>query len=185
MIRRLAFGIAVALLVAGTVAFAQDQGRTDKFEFSFAVPNQFIGACGPYQVVARYEVAVVVVARRDKNGDLVQSISSYRTIAPTLYFLADYSDPPVRVNDNTVIGVPGEVEIDRYVVAENQVHAQGAIFQATVPGYGRVFSQTGNALLDMSTNPLTVLTHRYHNQYWDHDVAVMCSYLLNGSAPRE
>jgi hypothetical protein len=185
MVRRLAFGIAVGLLVAGTVTFAQGQDRTDKFEFSFAVPNQFIGACGPYQVVARYEIAVVVMDRRDKNGDLVQEISSWRTIAPTLYFLADYSDPPVRVNDNTVLGVPGESEIDRYVAAENQIHAQGAIFQATVPGYGRVFSQTGNILLDMSTSPLTVLTHRHHNQYWDHDVAVVCAYLLNGSGPRE
>jgi len=184
MMRRLVLAIAVALLVAGTVAFAQNQGRTDKFEFTIAVPNQFIGVCAPYQVVTRYEVAVVVMDRRDKNGDLVQEIASYRTITPSLYFLADYSDPPVRVNDNTVMGVPGEVEIDRYVVAENQTHAQGAIFQATIPGYGRVFSQTGNTLLDMSTNPLTVLTHRHHNQYWDQDVAVVCAYLLNGSAPR-
>ena len=50
------------------------------------------------------------------------------------------------------MGVPGETEIDHVDFVKGIFKGQGSIFQVTVPGYGRLFSETGHQVADLAYN---------------------------------
>jgi hypothetical protein len=177
MMRRCVLGVAIAVLIAGSVVFAQQQGRMDKYEFIIVQPLQLIGPCGDAAIFTKYEVAVTVMDRYDKRNNLVQEILQARTIEPEIYWVGDpvtYTQVP---NTKMVMGVAGETEIDRLDYVTGIGYGQGSIFQVTVPGYGRIFSETGHMVIDNNTNPITILFNRGHNQLWEQDVAALCDYL--------
>jgi hypothetical protein len=178
MMRRCVLGIAIAVLIAGGVTFAQQQGRMDKFDFTFAVPHQPMGPCGDAVIYGTYEIDGKEMDRYDKRGQLIQAVAQYRTVQPTIYWLGTPDPGFERIpNTNVVMGVAGEVEIDRLDFATGRLYAQGSIFQATVPGYGRIFSETGHGVMDMNATPWANLVNRGHNDYWEQDLAALCDYL--------
>ena len=173
--RRCVLGVAIAVLIAGSVVFAQQQGRMDKYEFTVAAPHSLIGPCGDAAIFTKYEVAITVMDRYDKRGNLIQEILQARTVEPSIYYLGDPITYVQIPNTKVVMGVPGETEIDRVDVVAGMLYAQGSIFQVTVPGYGRIFSETGHGVA--ITSPFTILVNRGHNDYWEQDVAALCDYL--------
>jgi hypothetical protein len=177
MMRRCVLGVAIAILIAGGVTFAQDQGRTARYEFTAAAEHQLIGPCGDYAIFAKYEVAVSVMDRYDKRNNLVQEILQARTIAPEVYWVGDPETFVAVPNTSEVTGVAGETEIDRIDFATGMAYGQGSIFQVTVPGYGRIFSETGHMATAL-TSPFTLLFNRGHNQLWEQDVVALCDYLM-------
>ena len=179
MMRRCVLGVAIAVLIAGGVTFAQQQGRTDKYDFNFSVPEQEMGPCGSAFVYATYEIEGKETSRSDKLDQPIQVITQYRTVKPTIYWLGTAGGDRVP-GTRVAMGVAGEVEIDRLDVATGIVYAQGSIFQVTVPGHGRLFSETGHMALDSNstTHPWTALLNRGHNEYWEKDLAALCNYLM-------
>lgn len=171
---RIVITIAVAILLAGTVGFAQGQGRTERSEGTFAVQGQVMGPCGPAFVLAQYAIAWKRIDRYDKNQDPVESIIQNNPIGSSLYYLGNDGDPAPS-NAKVVIGVPKEMENVRVDWVNNIIYDQGDIFHATVPGYGTIFAAIGHAAFDMSTEPWTTL--RSTPKYWG-DVAALCDYLM-------
>ena len=57
-------------------------------------------------------------------------------------------------------------------------HGKGPSVMVTVPGYGRIFAETGNFSFDMTT--WQMVYNRGHNQYFSGnpaDLAALCNYL--------
>ena len=174
MMRRLLVGVAIALLVAGSVAFAQDQGRTVKYEYTIGW-GTVIGPCGDAVILSGADLKITWIDRYDQDGTLIQSVINIRTASPAVYFLAESPDTPEPLNDRRVMGVPGEVQTERIVYAENRAYVQGSIFQATVPHYGRIFSETGHTALELPF--WTPLSDSGHDDSYTQDFAALCAYL--------
>jgi hypothetical protein len=181
MLHRCVRAVAIAILVAGGVTFAQDQGKqglTTKIEYTVDVPNEEIGPCGGAVIIGRHRAAATEIYRY-AEGDSehpVEMIGHYRAIEPSLYFLDDpstegYAQIP---GTRTVMGVPGQNETDRIDFVKMMIYGQGNLKQVTVPGYGRIFSETGHIYTDFAWS---FLINRGHNDLYDQDVAALCDYL--------
>jgi len=180
MTRRCLLGLTIALLLAGSVAFAQDHGRTVKSEFTFGWTGAPFGPCGDGVILNSAEIMITEIARFDQDGTLVQSVLNIRTLGSSIYYLAESPENPEPLNDKVVMGVPGEMQTERLVFAENRAYIQGSIFQATVPGYGRIFSETGHTVFDVHSWTPTdwaPLSSTGHNDFADGDLAALCAYL--------
>jgi hypothetical protein len=171
---RIVSNVAVAVLLAGTVGLAQEQGRVVMSEDSLAVVGQVMGSCGPASVVAQYTVTWKQFDRYDKNGVLVETIFHNSAVGSSLYYLGDEGDPAPS-DAKVVIGVPKEPEIVRIDWVKNILSDQGDIFHVTVPGYGTIFAAVGHAVYDMSTDPWTTL---HSTPQYAGDVAALCDYLM-------
>jgi hypothetical protein len=172
---RIAVAIVIAVALAGTIGFAQGQGRVEHWEETFTVDGQFMGPCGDFVILSRYSAHAAYTDLYAKDGQLVQTIARVQGMGRSVYFLAESVDNKVPLNDKVVMGVPHETEVDRWEYLENLIYVKGSIFQATLPHYGRIFSQTGLVVLDMTT--FEPLFTSGHNQYLEQDVAALCDYL--------
>ena len=171
---RIVITVAVAVLLAGTIGFAQEQGRTERSEGTFAVQGQVMGPCGSASVLAQYTIAWKQIDRYDKSQVLVESIIQNKPIGSSLYYLG--SEGEAAPSDaKVVIGVPKEMENVRVDWVKNIIYDQGDIFHVTVPGYGTIFAQVGHAAYDMNTDPWTTL---HSSTQYDGDVAALCDYLM-------
>jgi hypothetical protein len=170
---RIVITVAVAVLLAGTVGFAQEPGRTERSEGTFAVQGQVMGPCGATWVVAQYAIAWKQMDRYDEDGVLVQSVLQNNPIGSSLYYLGNEGDP-APPDGKLVVGLPAEVENVRVDWVNSTIYDRGNIFHVTVPGYGTIFSAVGQAVFDMGTDPWTVM----HStpKYWG-DLAALCDYL--------
>jgi hypothetical protein len=166
--KRSVFAVVVVLLLMSSVAFSQDNRRTEKFAFPIAVAGQFIGQCNDFQVLTDYTVLITGTDRYDKSGQFVQEILKARLMGESRYYNS--------TNDaKEVLGGPGEVENDRWNAAQGLVYVTGLIFKVRVPGYGLIFAETGRAVLDLNTGEWGF--NSGHNQWVDGDVAALCNYL--------
>lgn len=167
--------VAIALLVAGSVAFAQQQGRTERIELSLPESNWFVGACSPtVDVFVKAALQVRVTLYYDESGNVVLKELDKVKPGPTVLFLGDH-ETQEPINDNTVKGSPGQNENDRYIFADDRDYITGIPFKVVVPGLGRVYSDPGRMVWAISTN--TLLAYSGWNGNSASDIAALCDYL--------
>lgn len=172
---KLRIAITVAVLLAGTIGFAQEQGRVVKSEDSLPVVGQVMGACGPeISVVAQYTVTWKQFDRYDKGGVLVETIYHNSAIGRTRFYLGNEGQTPPD-DAKVVLGVPKEPEVVRIDWVKNLIYDQGNVFHVTVPGHGSIYAAVGHAVFDMSTDPWTVL---HSTPRFSGDVTALCDYLM-------
>ena len=181
--RRCVLGVAIAILIAGGMTFAQEQGKgqqglMQKVEYVWEQPGLVIGPCGNAVIVTRFRVAATEIYHYAKGDSInpVSLVASYRSIEPSLYYLGNASSEkhePIP-GTKTAMGVPGETEIDHVDFVKGIFKGQGSIFQVTVPGYGRLFSETGHQVADLAYN---WLSNRGQNDFWEQHLEPLCDYL--------
>jgi hypothetical protein len=175
MMRRCVLAIAVSILIAASVTFAQEQGRQQKIDSTWATSNMFLGPCDANTAVfAAFEVAITQILHKDKEGHVISETQEIRTIKPSIYFLGDSSSTPIP-NTKVAMGNPSEVQINQLDYVKMVFTSRGSIYQVTVPRYGRLFSETGLTVWDPAT--FAPLVNRGHNDSTEQDVAALCDYL--------
>jgi len=170
MLRRCVLMAAIAILITGGTAFAQNQGRTVKVEATNEA-RWSVGQCGTAEIVQWSNISMQETLRYDKSGRLVEELYHYKAIRPSIYYLSDPSDLLVPIpNTKSLMGSAGQNETDRHDVINDLWYGSGNLLQITVPGYGRIFTENGH----MGGYPFV---NRGHNNLLEADVAALCDYL--------
>jgi hypothetical protein len=160
--------VAVILLLMSSVAFSQDNRRTEKFSIPVTVTASLVGQCGNFDVLSDWVALLSGTVLYDKSGVAVQTIQHYRLIGESIYY--NSANPAKAVN-----GGPAEHELDKIDVTTGIVYVSGLSFKIRVPGYGLIFAETGRYIFDENTGQ--VLFNSGHNQFLDQDLAALCNYL--------
>ena len=176
MTRRFPVAVVVAVLLAGTIAFAQGQGRVEKRTWNPLTGTFFLGACDGFEIWEDVAQTNTYIDRYDASGTLVQSI------VHAVFFSDRFYNS---VNGNEVYAVGGERQNNRffdqpvygpdgYTPAEGVQQGMGPMYQITVPGYGKVLGQSGMYIYDYRTGKF--VSHG-PSQVNDGDLAALCDYL--------
>jgi len=168
---RIIFAVAVAVILAGTIGFAQGQGRIEKFGIGPEASVGFkVGHCadGNFDVLTDYVFLITGTNRYDKSGQFVTDRFQLKVIGESVYY--NSSDPA-----KSLPGGPGEVENHRTDPKTGLGFGAGLSFKVRIPGYGLVFAETGRFASDYSTGEYVFQSG--HNQFADQDLAALCKYL--------
>jgi hypothetical protein len=168
MKQRSVVAVAVILLLMSSVAFSQDNRRTEKFAIPLTEVGIVVGHCGNFDVLNDYAALLSGTIVFDKSGVAVQMIQHYRLIGEDIYY---NSTNPAK----SVLGGPAEHELDRLDMTTGIVYVSGPSFRVRVPGYGVIFAETGHLVFDENTGQ--VLFNSGHNQFYGQDLDALCSYL--------
>jgi hypothetical protein len=165
---RMIVAVAVAVVLAGTIAFAQ-QGRVVESTGTSGISEWQVVSClddngNPFDVMETYEETWRDMTRYGKDGNLDQIIRTYRY--PTdLYWNS--------VTEKSLIAGPGQGSEVRFTY-ENGVlvnlFASGGLVRVNVPGYGHIFIETGHTMWDANHQ---LIWNTGHNQYRDWDPAAL------------
>jgi len=155
--------------VALSVAISGWAAPPNKVKFAGDFIGDFVGDCGTFYVLNDVAFEGFFIEHFDKNGNLV-FISQHFDFGNSIYYRSD--DPTV-----FLVGIPGEVANERYIVTGNtpRVIIAGLPYQVTVPGHGVVFHQVGRIILDLETGE--VLFQAGPNDFVGQDVAALCAAL--------
>ena len=173
---RFVAAVAIALLVAGTVAIAQQQGRTERFQVSIPESNWFVGVCSPtVDVFLSAAIEVRVTLFYDKSGNVVLKELDKVNPGPAMFFLGDPETQAQIAGTKTVKGSPGQTENDRYIFADDVDYITGIPFKIVVPSLGRIYSFAGRSVWVISTGAL--VDYSAGNGNAASDVTGLCDYL--------
>jgi hypothetical protein len=154
--RRCVLGVAIAILVAGSVVFVQAQGRaiqsrwTEQVVGSVFVDCQTLGV-GDFQVLNDYTASHHVMLLLDKDGALTQGIQNIT------YPVDEYYNSKDTTRSKVLYGGPGENWEYRALFENGEMVSykiSGNLWKIRVPGYGVVFAGQGRAVYewDPATN---------------------------------
>lgn len=164
--RRCVLGVALALLVAGGVLLAQ--GKPTRDLLLYEVRDNVVADCDGFQVLGDYDILYRVTYRTDKAGNLTKEFDrGFLSGGPAVYRNSLDSS-------KTVTGIPKEHEIDLWDYENGLFTGRGPTYLITVPGYGRIFAETGRYVFDLNTGDL--LFNSGQNQGFDGSAA-LCDYL--------
>jgi hypothetical protein len=171
MKKRIVVAVAIALLVAGSVTFAQQQGRAETYRFTLTETAMPLGSCGDFNIVWDDVVSIHGVLKFDKNGDPVKRVEILKIIGQAVYY--NSSNP-----DKFILGGPGEGMPATYMYEDGVptlILFKGLLWKVMLKGYGHILMETGYQEIDLQTGELLVATG--HNQVQDQDLAALCDYL--------
>jgi hypothetical protein len=157
--------LAFILLLMSSVAFGQNNGRTEKFAIPVTGTGIFVGSCGNFDVFTDFAALISGTVVYDKSGAIMQTIQHYRLIGESIYY---NSANPAK----SVLGGPAEHELEKI---DATASFSGPSFRIRVPGYGPIFYETGHGVVDLTTGQF--LFNSGHNQFVDQDLAALCNYL--------
>jgi len=168
MARRLLLGVLVAFAVAGTVAFAQGQGRTLHEESTETWEGVLVSGCiddygNTFDVYNAYTAEARDTTIYDKTGAIKQAVRSVRFLSDE-YWNGD-------VPKNRLYGKPGERNEIRFTYENGElvlIQQSGGMMRVIVPGYGPIYIETGHARI---TPTFEVIFNSGHNHFWDGDPA--------------
>jgi hypothetical protein len=173
--RRFPVAVVVAVLLAGTIAFAQGKGRVVKWTWGPLTGTFFVGACEGFQIWEDVAQTNTYIDRYDASGTLVQSIVHADFFSDRFYNNS--------VDGNEVYAVGGERQNNRVfdqpvydgaTPVEGVQQGMGPMYQITVPGYGKILGQSGMYVYDYRTG--NFVSHG-PSQVNDGDLAALCDYL--------
>jgi hypothetical protein len=171
MMRRCVIGVGIAILIAGSVTFAQTQGRTEHYSIGPIADQGYpVGHCadGDFDVLTDYVFLMTGVVRYDKSGQPVADRYQFKLLGESVYY--NSTDP-----EKSVPGGPGEVENKRLDPKTGYWAGSGLSFKIRIPGYGLIFAETGHFVYDASAGEFVFQSG--HNQFADQDLAALCDYL--------
>jgi hypothetical protein len=160
--------VTVVLLLMSSVAFSQDNRRTEKFSIPVTQTGVLVGQCGNFDVLNDFTALVSGTIVYDKSGVAVQTIEHVRVIGESIYY---NSANPTK----SVLGGPGEGEMHRIDGTTGIVYISGPSWKIRISGYGLIFAETGHVVFDETTGQ--IFFNSGHNQFLDQDLAAVCNYL--------
>jgi len=171
MMRRCALGVAIAILIAGSVTFAQTQGRTEHYSIGPIADQGYpVGHCadGDFDVLTDYVFLMTGMVRYDKSGQPVADRYQFKVLGESVYYNS-------RNAQKSVAGGPGEVENKRLDPKTGFWSGSGVSFKIRIPGCGLIFAETGHFVYDPGTGKF--LFNSGHNQMIGADLEALCDYL--------
>ena len=162
----------VALLIPD-LGVAKGGSRVEKYSVGPITMTMDIVGCEGFDVKSTFTFEISGALHFDADGTLFMDILHLKPVGRGLYF--NSTDP-----NKTVLGSPAEREFDRTVYVDGElsvVNIHGPTFMITVPGHGRIFSETGTLVLDYSTGNPVITFSSGLNQFYDQDGAALCNYL--------
>jgi hypothetical protein len=171
--------VAVAVVLAGGVAFTQGQGRVVQDRYPFEVRGDVIANCadygvGDFQILADYEAEIHDATLLGKDGLPVQLVENFK-VKWSVYYSPE--------TGKSINGGPGESQQMR-MLFENGVPVShrwsGAVFKVVVPGYGPTLLETGRArwIWDATGTAHWLDTNSGHNDWVDRDLTALCEYMM-------
>jgi hypothetical protein len=160
--------VAVAVMLAGTMGFAQGQGRVVHTPFEETWEGVFVEGClddygGTFDVMNHFEASWNTTTIYNKKGEIAQVI---RTVKFTRDIFWN------SVTEKSLTGGPGERNELRWTY-ENGVavlmQQSGPLIRINLRGYGPIYIETGHARVDPNT--YEVYFNSGWNHYWDGDPA--------------
>ena len=169
---RFAVAIAVAVVVAGTLGFAQEQRQViqERYPESETI---WLTYCDAYSLLYEYDADVHELRSTDKDGNVTRIRNIHTNEA--MFYLYDGNHPSDR--SIFLMAAPGVTQTERVtnLGAANEVYTiTGDPARVNIPGYGLFFAQTGKTVFD-----LTGETHRGHNDFFGGNYGPICGYLLS------
>jgi hypothetical protein len=156
MMRRCVLGVAIAILIAGSVVLVQAQGRVIQNRFTEQVVGSVFVDCqalgvGDFQVLNDYADSVHQMILLGNDGLPTQAIVSLK------YSLDAYYNSKDTSKSNVLYGGPGENWEYRWLFENGEVVSyaiSGNLFKLRVPGYGVIYPGQGRAVYewDPTTN---------------------------------
>jgi hypothetical protein len=155
MMRRCVFGVAIAILIAGSVVLVQAQGRViqNRQTLDPVVGDVFVDCAaldvGNFKVLTDWTATLDDTFLLGKDGQIKQAIRKLKFTSDVYY----NSEKPW----NSLDGGPGE-GFEYRAVFENGIPAtlaeSGDLVKIIVPGYGPIYSAKGRAMFewDPTTN---------------------------------
>ena len=166
---RMIVAIAVAIMLAGTLGFAQSQGRAVHKEFTGAWEGAFVSGCindygETFDVMNRFETSLKDTTIYNKQGQIAQVV---RSVKFTTDIFWNSLEP-----EKSLRGGPGENQEVRWTYENGEVvllQQSGPTVRINLRGYGPIYIETGHARVDPNTGE--VYFNSGWNHYWDGDPA--------------
>jgi hypothetical protein len=164
---RLALAVAIAVVFAGAIGFAQQQGRVERSSDSYDGLWVFVSCYDDagdklFDIMNKYSVVYTDMTRYDKNGTPIQTIRSMKFPLDMYYNSTDIS--------KFVLGKAETVEVRLTLDAQGNFvteYASGQYAKVVLPGYGPVFVETGHGKFDWTSGTQTLVSNTGQNQAWD------------------
>ena len=166
---RIILGVAVAVILAGTIGFAQKQGRVVESTYSESWTGLFTSCYDDkgillFDVMEHYEMTWRDMTRYDQNGKIAQVVRTVRFPEDVLWNSE---------TEKSLTGGPGLRNEVRFIYNNGvlvSITSSGPVIRFNVPGYGPVFIETGHAVYDGNHLPVS---NSGHNDYRDWDPAAL------------
>ena len=173
---RLIFTVALAVVLMGSVGFAQERTQGLQMRIpsvTYTYPD--VGNCGSFRVSLFTDMRIHDVLFFDKTSGEITRVAENLWLNSGKLFNA--SDPTKYL---PVSGTwQGNYTIENGLVV--RVEQAGGAFRAVVPGSGPVYFETGHNIyypvLDWGNSIYIVLFNSGKNQYEDRDVSKVCDIL--------
>jgi hypothetical protein len=161
--------VGVAVVLAGTLGFAQSQGRAVHSEFTETWEGPFVTGCindygETFDVMNRYEAPIKDTTIYNKQGQITQIIRSVKFMNDIFW---NSLEP-----EKSLRGGPGERNEIRWTYENGELvlmQQSGAIVRINLRGYGPIYIETGHARIDQITHE--VIFNSGWNHFWDGDPA--------------
>ncbi|MGE5361607.1 MAG: hypothetical protein ACM3NQ_21535 [Bacteroidales bacterium] len=146
MMRRWLLAVAIAVLIAGSVMFAQEQGLVQKWvvpptNYGVApMTTCFAGTADQFDILNDVTVGYNVTSRYDRSGTLVEE-TWHATNSLDVYF--NSTDPTKRAE-----APPGAHQIAHFDYKTGLMNSTAMYTFLTVPGHGRILAQVGLFVYD-------------------------------------
>jgi hypothetical protein len=175
--RRFPVAVAVAVLLAGTIAFAQGNGKVTQYRDQFPVVGEYVGDCatdaGNFTVLTDYQASMRGTTFADASGHIYREVQSFRIMSSVYYNASDH--------DKSLPGGPGENEQNQYAFDGNGLMIEhifsGPAYKIIVPGYGPLFMETGHGRFVYENGAWVNKFNSGHNQKIDGDLVALCEFL--------
>lgn len=179
MTHRMIVAVALAVVLAGGIGFAQDGSRVLQSRYTL---GPFVGdvvadcsdfGVGDFLVLEDWQASVHDMMLLDRNGQPKQLVENLK-LTLDVYRNSE--------TGKSLSAGPGESEQMR-MLFENGLPVthrwSGLLFKVTVPGYGLIVAESGRATWQW--DPLGgshwLISNSGHNQWVERDLAALCEYL--------
>ena len=166
---RIILAVVVAVMLAGTLGFAQGQGRVVQDRFTDTWEGVFVGGCindygETFDVMNRLEMSAKKTTIYDKKGQIAQVVVNAKATTDIFW---NSLEP-----EKSLRGGPGENQEVRWTYENGEVvllQQSGPTVRINLRGYGPIYIETGHARIDPNT--YEVYFNSGWNHYWDGDPA--------------
>jgi hypothetical protein len=166
---RIVVAVAVAVILAGTMGFAQSQGRAVHTESTESWEGVFVSDCindygETFDVMNRYDASLKDTTIYNKQGQITQVVRSVKFMTDIFW---NSLEP-----EKSLRGGPGERNELRWTYENGEqvlMQQSGPVIRINLRGYGPIYIETGHARIDPNT--YEVHFNSGWNHLWDGDPA--------------
>jgi hypothetical protein len=165
---RFVVAVAVAVVLAGGVAFSQGQGRVERFVVTEGPYDEVMVDCGDFLVWESYSVTFRGALQMDADGSPIRIVEHLSTF-DALYY--NGSDPSVSISAD------GEHALRRWDLADGLLYMSGPGVRLKIPHGPLVFLHTGHWIWDTSVTPWKLVFQKGRSDLFANEVDALCRAL--------